>query len=225
METLAIEQKGSTKTTWLLVIACLIAYPVGIQNDYWACSYNSIFLEGRWWTVFTALFVHGSIGHLLGNMLFLFLFGRGLEKYVGSAGLFLMFIVGGAVSMFLSVLYYPPNELSVGASGAISAILATLMLFNPWRLSLLLNLFPMPLGVAAFTFLMLNFGGFLAARHNAETEGLHIAYLAHLIGFVVGMVLGMIISPNWKRNLMFSVIQFLCFYVILYVVVYYIRRT
>jgi membrane associated rhomboid family serine protease len=224
LETIAVENRKSTKATWVLIIACCVIYPIGIQNDYWACSYNSIFLQGKWWTVFTALFVHGSLGHLLGNMLFLFLFGRGLEKYIGSARLLLVFIAGGAISMFLSIFYYPPNELCVGASGAISTILATLMLFNPWRLSLLLNLFPMPLGVAAFTFLLLNFGGFVIARHNAGANGLHIAYLAHIIGFVVGILFGMIISPNWKKNLFFSIVQFLCFYLLLLLILHYMQK-
>jgi len=220
MEAVAVQSKRSTKATWFLIIACCVIYPIGIQNDDWACSYNSIFLLGKWWTVFTALFVHGSLGHLLGNILFLFLFGRGLEKYIGLGGLLFVFIVGGAISMFLSIFYYPPNEPCVGASGAISTILATLMLFNPWRLSLLLYLFPMPLGVAAFTFLLMNFSGFIMARHNVQTEGMQVAYLGHLIGFVVGIVLGMMLSSNWKKNLFFSIIQFICFYLIVVLILH-----
>ena len=221
MEATAIEQKKSTTATWLLIMACCIVFPFGLHDNSWACSYNTIFIAGKWWTVFTALFVHASLGHLLGNMLFLFLFGRGLEKYIGSGGLLLVFIAGGAISMFLSIFYYPANEPSVGASGAISAILATLMLFNPWRLSLLLNLFPMPLGVAGFTFMALNVGGFFHARHHAGT-GMNVAYLAHLIGFVAGIFFGMLLSPAWKKNLLASIAMFISFYLVVWVVLHLI---
>jgi membrane associated rhomboid family serine protease len=224
METLALERTNSTKVTWLFIIACFIVYPLGIQDNFLACSYDNIFLYGKWWTIFTAIFAHGSISHLLGNMLFLFLFGRGLERHIGSTGLFIVFILGGAISMFLSSFYYPHDQPSVGASGAISAILATLMLFNPWRLSLLLNMFPMPLGVAGFTFLMLNCGGFYMARHSLDTPGTHIGYLAHLIGFATGIFFGMILSPDWKKNLILSIIQFICFYLLIALIIYYVNH-
>ena len=146
--------QGPAVATWLLIVVCLLNYNHGLQDASLSCSYNNIFQHGRWWCVFTALFVHGSLMHLLGNMLFLYLFGKGLEHQIGSVKLLVVFFIGGVASMFFCCFYYPHNMPCVGASGAICTILATFMLFNPWKFSLLLNLLPMPLGVAGFTYLL-----------------------------------------------------------------------
>jgi membrane associated rhomboid family serine protease len=216
-------QRSSTAATWLLVLTCLALFPVGLRDPTLSCSYDQVFIYARWWTVVTALFMHGNIGHLLGNMLFLFLFGRGLERYIGSSGLLAVFLIGGIISMFISIFYYPHNMPSVGASGAISAILATLMLFNPWKTSFLLNLFPMPLGVAGFTFLLLNVAGFFRDRYTQPHGGLQVAYLAHLIGFVAGVIFGIILTPDWKKNLLLCLLQFACYYLLLLLILHYIH--
>ncbi len=212
------------QATLLLILVCCIVY-LTKQKDYsLTCSYDNIFVNGKWWSVFTALFMHASAGHLLGNMLFLFLFGRAIENRTGSFLLLVIFLAGGAISMFISVFYYPHNEPSLGASGAISCILATLMLFDPWRFSLLLNLLPMPVGVAGFTFLLLNIGGFIRDNNSTIIGSSHTSYLGHLTGFVAGIFFGMILSPDWKKNLFLSIIQFIVYYLLLLLIISYFRR-
>jgi membrane associated rhomboid family serine protease len=217
-------RRGGREATWLLILICLVVFPFGLADDSLACSFNNVFILGRWWTIFTAIFVHGSILHLLGNMVFLLLFGRALESYIGAQKLLAVFFIGGSLSMLLSIFYYPPDLPCVGASGAICTILATVMLFNPWRLSFLLFMFPMPLGVAGFTFLLLNLGGFFMDRYSAPANGMHVAYLAHLIGFLIGIGFGILLSPDWKKNLLMSILQFIAYYLIIYWILYFFRR-
>ncbi len=213
--------QGPVVATWLLVIGCILNYAHGLQDATLGCSYDNIFRHGRWWCVFTALFVHGNLMHLLGNMVFLYLFGKGLERHLGPVGLLSVFFVGGVASMLFSCFYYPHNMPCVGASGAICTILATLMLFNPWKFSLLLNLLPMPLGVAGFTYLLINIAGFYNAVKHPTAEGMQTAYVGHLSGFVVGIIIGVVLCPDWKKNLLLSILQFVAYYFLLWAVWFY----
>ena len=220
----AINRTGPPIATWLLIVACCLVYSRGLSDAHLSCSYDNIFLHGRWWCVFTALFVHGGLMHLLGNMLFLYLFGKGLERQIGSAGLLAVFVAGGVASMIFCVFYYPHNLPCVGASGAICTLLATLMLFDPWKFSLLLNLLPMPLGVAGFTYLLVNVAGFYQDLKHPSVGGMHTAYVGHLSGFVAGMIIGMFLCPDWKKNLLVSILQFAGYYLLLLGIYYYFVR-
>ncbi|MDF3297154.1 rhomboid family intramembrane serine protease [Streptomyces tropicalis] len=139
-------------------------------------------------TPVTALFVHGSWVHLLGNMLFLYVFGAMTEERMGRVQ-FTLFYVGCG---YLSLLGYAAanaasEQALVGASGAISAVLgAFLYLFPGARVtSLLPFLFFLPLRFPAWV--VLPFWAalqWLAAGQSAQ--GPQVAYLAHLVGFALG---------------------------------------
>ncbi|MET8243426.1 rhomboid family intramembrane serine protease [Streptomyces sp. NPDC005202] len=136
----------------------------------------------------TALFVHGSWVHLLGNMLFLYVFGAMTEERMGRVQ-FTLFYVGCGYLALLG--YAAANAASeqtlVGASGAISAVLgAFLYLFPRARVtSLFPFLFFLPLRLPAW--IVLPFWAalqWLAAGRAAQGPG--VAYLAHLVGFGLG---------------------------------------
>ena len=138
----------------------------------------------------TALFVHGSWVHLLGNMLFLFVFGVMTEERMGRVR-FTVFYVGCGYLALMG--YAAANSASgqslVGASGAVSAVLgAFLYLFPGARVtSLLPFLFFLPLRFPAWV--VLPFWAslqWLAAGRAPEGPG--VAYLAHLVGFGLGFV-------------------------------------
>ncbi|MFF4544195.1 rhomboid family intramembrane serine protease [Streptomyces sp. NPDC001435] len=138
----------------------------------------------------TALFVHGSWVHLLGNMLFLFVFGAMTEERMGRVQ-FTLFYVGCG---YLALIGYAAANASsqqslVGASGAISAVLgAFLYLFPDARVtSLLPFLLFLPLRFPAWV--VLPFWAaiqWLAAGRASQGPG--VAYLAHLVGFSLGFV-------------------------------------
>lgn len=138
----------------------------------------------------TALFVHGSWVHLLGNMLFLFVFGAMTEERMGRIE-FTLFYTGCG---YLALLGYAAanagsEESLVGASGAISAILgAFLYLFPRARVtSLLPFLLFLPLRFPAWVVLPCWAAIQWAAAEQAP-DGPGVAYLAHLVGFGLGFV-------------------------------------
>ncbi|MEV0980487.1 rhomboid family intramembrane serine protease [Streptomyces sp. NPDC049915] len=141
-------------------------------------------------TPMTALFVHGSWVHLLGNMLFLYVFGAMTEERMGR-GRFVVFYVGcGYLALLGYAAVHAASEQSlVGASGAISAVLgAFLSLFPRARVtSLLPFLFFVPLRFPAWV--VLPFWAVLQwLAAGRATQGPGVAYLAHLIGFGLGFL-------------------------------------
>jgi membrane associated rhomboid family serine protease len=138
----------------------------------------------------TALFVHGSWVHLLGNMLFLYVFGAMTEERMGRMQFTLFYVGCGYLALLGYAAANAGSEQSlVGASGAISAVLgAFLYLFPRARVtSLLPFLFFLPLRFPAW--IVLPFWAalqWLAAGRAGEGPG--VAYLAHLVGFGLGFV-------------------------------------
>jgi hypothetical protein len=98
------------------------------------------------------------------------------------------------------------------------------MLYDPWRFSLLLNLMPMPIGVAGFTFLLLNIGGLIKDHGQVILAGSHTSYMGHLIGFAAGIFFGIFLCPDWKKNLFLSLIQFIIYYALLWLIISYFKR-
>ncbi len=137
----------------------------------------------------TALFVHGSWVHLLGNMLFLYVFGVLTEERMGRVQFTLFYLGCGYLALLGYAAANADSEQSlVGASGAISAVLgAFLYLFPGARVtSLLPFLFFLPLRFPAWV--VLPFWAtlqWLAAGRAGQGPG--VAYLAHLVGFGLGL--------------------------------------
>ncbi|MFD0142342.1 MULTISPECIES: rhomboid family intramembrane serine protease [unclassified Streptomyces] len=141
-------------------------------------------------TPLTALFVHGSWLHLLGNMLFLFVFGAMAEERMGALGFALFYAGCGYLALLGYAAAYASSEQTlVGASGAISGVLgAFLYLFPRSRVtSLFPFLFFLPLRFPAWIVLVFWFVlQWLAARSAGAGPG--VAYLAHVVGFAVGFL-------------------------------------
>ncbi|GHA83452.1 rhomboid family intramembrane serine protease [Streptomyces termitum] len=141
-------------------------------------------------TPFTALFVHGGWLHLLGNMLFLWVFGAMAEERMGHVEFALFYLGTGYLALLGYAVAHADNEQTlVGASGAISAVLgAFLFLFPRSRVtSLFPFLFFLPLRFPAWIVLVFWFTlQWLAARSAGAGPG--VAYLAHVVGFSVGFL-------------------------------------
>ncbi|WP_434588654.1 rhomboid family intramembrane serine protease [Streptomyces sp. A5-4] len=138
----------------------------------------------------TALFVHGGWLHLLGNMLFLYVFGMMAEERMGRVRFALFYVVCGCLALLAyAVAHADSDQTLVGASGAISAVLgAFLFLFPRARVT---SLFPfllfLPLRFPAWIVLIFWFAlQWLAARSADSGPG--VAYLAHLVGFCAGFL-------------------------------------
>ncbi|MGW0363124.1 rhomboid family intramembrane serine protease [Streptomyces sp. NPDC002990] len=141
-------------------------------------------------TPLTALFVHGSWPHLLGNMLFLHVFGRMTEQRMGRAAFLAFYVCTGYLAL---AVYAAANAGSsqtlVGASGAISAVLGAFLCLLPRArvTSLFPFLFFLPLRFPAWIVLLFWFALQGVAAHRAES-GPGVAYLAHLVGFSLGFL-------------------------------------
>ncbi|WP_137989851.1 rhomboid family intramembrane serine protease [Streptomyces vilmorinianum] len=141
-------------------------------------------------TPLTALFVHGSWLHLLGNMLFLYVFGAMAEERMGAVEFALFYLGCGYLALLGYAAAHASSEQTlVGASGAISGVLgAFLFLFPRSRVtSLFPFLFFLPLRFPAWIVLVFWFVlQWLAARSAGPGPG--VAYLAHVVGFAVGFL-------------------------------------
>ncbi|MGC5345899.1 rhomboid family intramembrane serine protease [Streptomyces sp. DT24] len=141
-------------------------------------------------TPLTALFVHGSWLHLLGNMLFLYVFGAMTEERMGHVEFALFYLGSGCLALVAyAAAHAGSDQTLVGASGAISAVLgAFLCLFPRARVtSLFPFLFFLPLRFPAWIVLVFWFAlQWLAARGAGSGPG--VAYLAHVVGFGLGFL-------------------------------------
>jgi len=165
-------------------------------------------VNGRVWTLVTSLFIHSDFLHLLGNMLFLFVFGNTLENELEETKTLVAFFVGGTLSFLLSTLFYDPETYLIGASAAIFTLTAIVMLVKPLKFSFL---FLMPQGLVAIIYFIYNilatYFGFLG----------NVAYISHVIGFMIGIPLGIAWSENWVKNLLITIGLFLIY---LFIVVF-----
>jgi membrane associated rhomboid family serine protease len=144
-------------------------------------------------SVLTAMFLHGGWAHLLGNLLFLLVFGNNVEDRLGRLRFLGFYLLCGyAATYVFSAFFASSSTPLVGASGAIAGVLgAYLVLFPRARVwSLLTFLFFLPVRLPAWLVLGSWFVlQYLYTRGAGLTETTGTAYLAHVVGFVVGAAL------------------------------------
>jgi len=197
------------RTNSLLILACIGASIWAWQKPPAFAEQNLVFTlnnleKGRVWTLIVALFVHGNVLHLFGNMLFLFVFGGTLEKEVGAGKFLTIFFVGGMLSFVLSLPFMPRGIGMLGASAAIFTLAACVMLVSPLKFSWLLLA---PQGLVAIIYFVYNI---VVVAEQSRIPGYdpHIAYAAHIIGFLIGVPFGISLSSRWKRNLLITLLLF-----------------
>jgi membrane associated rhomboid family serine protease len=145
----------------------------------------------------TSQFLHGGWLHLLGNMLFLLIFGNNVEDRMGRLKFLIFYLVSGIVAAYGFALASPDSrETLIGASGAIAGVLgAYLVMFPKARVwSLVPFLFFIPLRLPAW--LVLGFWFVLQwvyATGTAVSSSGDVAYLAHVVGFVFGVLVGLVV--------------------------------
>ncbi len=143
---------------------------------------NALVFQGAYWQLLTSMFVHASLAHIIGNMLFLFIFGlRGeemfsLPEYLG------IYLIGGLAGNLLS-LAFGPDFVSVGASGAIFALFGAIVIYS--RRSVRQSI----LGALVYAFFLF----FISSG-----EGVNI--LAHLGGLGFGLIVGFWLAKTRKPS-------------------------
>ncbi|MCS7250427.1 MAG: rhomboid family intramembrane serine protease [candidate division WOR-3 bacterium] len=160
----------------------------------------SIIQGERLHTLITGMFLHGNFVHILGNMLYLWVFGDNVEDILGHFWFLIMYILSGLAGSFLHILrnVYSQTPM-IGASGAISGVLgAYLVLFPNARILTLI-----PIGfflrialVPAFLFL----GIWILLQFLYSSIGVPgVAWSAHIGGFFIGLIIGLFFRKKKRR--------------------------
>jgi membrane associated rhomboid family serine protease len=204
--------------TYGLIAACVAAflwqhsldYQVEQQVDYALGMIPAVLLGHAelpyhlrlvppWATVLTSMFLHGGWLHLLGNMLFLWLFGRGTESALGARRFLLLYFVCGVAAALAQAAMNPKAAVPmIGASGAIAGILGAYVVLYPrgnvvvfvWVL-FFVRLFAVPAVIVLGLWFLVQLLSALAAPAG-EAD---IAFWAHVAGFLAGIVLVTAVRP------------------------------
>ena len=161
-----------------------------------------------WLTLFTSMFMHGGFAHLGGNMLYLFIFGDNLEDKLGHLRYFFFYLLCGVIATLthvFSVYMLGENPLipSLGASGAISAIMGGyLILFPTNRVTVffVIILIRVPAYIVLGAWILLQIANGTGFLGGSEASG--IAYAAHIGGFIAGLYLVKKFIPDPKVNIL-----------------------
>jgi membrane associated rhomboid family serine protease len=195
--------------TYLLLIANLAIFILElIIGEAFIVEWSFIparFLEnplGQIPTLFTSMFMHAGWLHLLGNMLYLWIFGDNIEDRLGHVRFIIFYLICGLVATSSHLLFNLNSPIpSLGASGAIAGVLgAYIVMFPGARVRVLLGLFIIPLPafvvIGGWIFLQLFYGvGSLTGPTDTS-----IAYMAHIGGFFAGLIMAIIFKTVNKRK-------------------------
>ena len=158
-------------------------------------------------TVFTAMFMHGSILHLGGNMLFLWIFGNNIEDSMGPVKFLAFYLLGGIAATALQIAIDPGSDIpTLGASGAVAGVLGGYLLLFP-RARVLTVIFivffftivELPaLAILGFWFVQQVLFGYFDLNTAGEEGG--VAYFAHIGGFAFGLLAIKLFADERKRR-------------------------
>lgn len=162
--------------------------------------------------IFTSMFMHAGLAHIAGNMLYLWIFGDNVEDRIGHSRYLIFYLVGGLVADLAHFLTDPYSPIpTVGASGAIAAVLGAYLVYFPG--SQIATYVPLPGGnfykmtmlpaavVLGFWFVFQLFDG-VATLGGADVDG--VAVWAHIGGFVAGMVMAKLLPTERRRQEAFA---------------------
>lgn len=150
-------------------------------------------------SIVSSIFFHGGLGHLIGNLWILWIFGNNIEEAMGRVRYLLFYLATGVMASMAHVLLNPSSTIPVvGASGAIAGVMgAYLILFPHARVvAIVPPLFFLPFQVPALIFLGLWFFGQFALA-GVETN---IAWEAHVAGFAVGVLYASVNRNRFRRR-------------------------
>ena len=223
-----ISTRKKTAVRWatpLLFLAVWLAYVLGAMGTpalregaalYWGVlsggldsldAWRQAVIDGSVLRLVSALFLHADWIHLLGNLVFLLIFGLPAERVMGGWRFLVLFLLGGAVANLAAVLAIgAPDRVIIGASGAVSAVIgAYLALFPGARLGVVLPLglflefvrVPASLLIGLWALLQVVFA------YSGPTFGA-VAWPAHIAGFLFGVVFALLTRAAIARRLRHS---------------------
>jgi membrane associated rhomboid family serine protease/Zn-finger nucleic acid-binding protein len=186
----------------LVMLLLMLAY--GFRPGRWTHLYGVLglvpaeVLRGHVWALVTHTFLHAGVFHLAGNMLFLWVFGDNVEDAFGRLPFLGFYLACGVVAGLGYVLAAPASQLPcVGASGAISGVLAAYLVFYPQAsIRTLIAGFVVEVPAAAYIGIWVALQVLFAVVYQALAVASGVAWFAHLGGFAAGLVLAL----AWRRG-------------------------
>jgi membrane associated rhomboid family serine protease len=184
-----------------------IPYEVTHPGDQVAMRGCGVPTVSTWVTVFTAMFMHGGLLHLGGNMLFLWIFGNNVEDSMGRAKFLVFYLLGGLAATALQLAVGPDSQVpNLGASGAIAGVLGGYLILFPRArvITVIFILFfftiiELPaLLILAFWFVQQILFGYFDLNSAGEEGG--VAYFAHIGGFAFGLLAIKLFADERKRR-------------------------
>ncbi len=184
---------------------------LGSNNDSFVYQFalipanvTSLFSIGSLFNIFTSMFMHAGLAHLGGNMLYLWIFGDNVEDRLGSIKYLLFYVIGGVVASLTHILTNPNSTIpTVGASGAIAAVLGAYLVLFPGQkvltlipLGFWLRMTMLPASLVLIVWFALQFFQGVLTLGGPDVGG--VAVWAHIGGFVSGVVLGQLFKKPEK---------------------------
>jgi rhomboid protease GluP len=188
------------KPTYILIAlnAAVYVYTSVVGGSFLETNYDMIWqygqvnglviYSGQYWQLLTSMFVHASIAHLVGNMLFLLIFGLRGEEMFSLPEYVLVYLLGGLTGNLLSLVFLPLDVPSVGASGAIFAMFGACTIYarRTVRQSII--------GALIYAFFLL----FLSSGPDVND-------LAHIGGLAAGLLIGYMLATKRKPGTAYKV--------------------
>lgn len=179
----------------------------GLELQLFFLQYGAIpvnITQGKdWYTLLTSLFIHGGWMHLLGNMVFLWVFADNIEATIGNVSFLFFYLLGGVAASALQIYMAPHSQIpGIGASGAVAAALgAYLVMYPNSRIRTLVIFFF--IRIPAFLFLGIwivqQFVSGIGTLHTLGLQG-GVAWWAHIGGFGFGLIAGLFFRFVLKRR-------------------------
>ncbi|NQS91177.1 MAG: rhomboid family intramembrane serine protease [Chloroflexi bacterium] len=197
--------------TYLLILLNVLVFVfqtlLGSNNELFVYQFalipadvTSIMSLGSLFNIFTSMFMHAGLVHIGGNMLYLWIFGDNVEDRLGSGKYLIFYIIGGVVASVAHI-FTNPNSIipTVGASGAIAAVLGAYLVLYPSQKVLTLipigfwmRMTMLPASIVLGVWFLFQFLQGVLSLGGPDVGG--VAFWAHIGGFVSGVVLGQLLK-------------------------------
>ena len=184
----------------LILIALNVAfyiYTSAVGGDFLTTNVNMLLqygqvnvyvLQGEYWRLFTSIFVHADLAHIVGNMLFLLIFGLRSEEMFSLPEYLSIYFLGGLTGNLLSLLLLPLDTISVGASGAIFAMFGAAIVYARRSYSQSI------IGALIYALFLL----FLSSGPGVNN-------FAHIGGLVTGLLIGYVLATRRKPETRYTI--------------------
>ncbi len=176
--------------------------------NYWSLVPANILTPHGVITIFTSMFMHAGWEHIIGNMLFFWVFAPEIEDVMGPIQFLIFYLLGGLAATFAQVLIDPASTIpNLGASGAIAAVMGGFLVTYPrdkFRTVVIIGWFArvtfLPAVVMVGLWFLTQLFSEVGALAQVQTGG-GVAYMAHIGGFIFGMLTVRLFESRRKRRL------------------------